>query len=329
MLILRYGNKNAKSMKHFFSTICLSFTLLHAFAQEKVVALKYGDMDSWVTRTIHESAVIGGDDKTLYEVGPNKHIDGNNPYRNLGNSPWGTSNVMAKVSGIVKTNNTVYREKRGNGYCARLETHIERVKVLGLVNINVLAAGSLFLGDMTEPITGTKNGEKYQNWGVPFNTRPKALRFDFRFKSSGEPNRIKLTGFGGSNEVKGKDKAIVLFLLQKRTEDNSGNITAKRVGTMVVTYGKSSNGRTNGATYEILYADIRKNPKYNAETMKLRSVDYARNSKGKNVLVKETGWATANETPTHMLLQFTSSHGGAYIGSPGNTLWIDNVRLVY
>ena len=329
MLILRYGNKNAKSMKHFFSTICLSFTLLHAFPQEKVVALKYGDMDSWVTRTIHESAVIGGDDKTLYEVGPNKHIDGNNPYRNQGNSPWGTSNVMAKVSGIVKTNNTVYREKRGNGYCARLETHIERVKVLGLVNINVLAAGSLFLGDMTEPITGTKNGEKYQNWGVPFNTRPKALRFDFRFKSSGEPNRIKLTGFGGSNEVKGKDKAIVLFLLQKRTEDNSGNITAKRVGTMVVTYDKSTNGWTNGATYEILYGDIRKNPKYNAETMKLRSVDYARNSKGKNVLVKETGWATANETPTHMLLQFTSSHGGAYIGSPGNTLWIDNVRLVY
>ena len=29
------------------------------------------------------------------------------------------------------------------------------------------------------------------------------------------------------------------------------------------------------------------------------------------------------------MLQFSSSHGGAYIGSPGNTLWVDNVRLVY
>ncbi|MGM9699190.1 MAG: PCMD domain-containing protein [Prevotella sp.] len=316
-------------MKRFLGVVCFSFSILAAYCQEKVVALKYGNMDSWVTRTIHESAVIGGDDKTLYEIGPNKHIDGNTPYRNQGGSPWGTSNVMAKVSGIVKTNNTVYREKRGNGHCARLETHIEKVKVLGLINIKVLAAGSLFLGDMTEPITGTKDGEKYQNWGVPFNSRPKALRYDYRFKSSGEPNRIKLTGFGGSSEVKGKDKAITIFLLQKRTEDAKGNITAKRVGTMVVTYDKSTSDWVNGATYEILYGDIRKNAKYNKETMALRSCDYARNSKGVNVLVKETGWAAANETPTHMLLQFTSSHGGAYIGSPGNTLWIDNVKLVY
>ena len=309
--------------------IALTATCHGAKAQEKTVGLKYGNMDSWVTRTIHESAVIGGDDKTLYEVGPARHLDGNTPYHNLGGSPWGTSNVMAKVSGIVKTNNTVYREKRGGGYCARLETHIERVKVLGLVNINVLAAGSLFLGDMTEPITGTKNGEKYQNWGVPFTSHPEALRFDYRFKASGEPDRIKLTGFGGSSKVKGKDKAIVIFLLQRRTEDAAGNITAKRVGTMVVTYDTSTEGWRNGATYDILYGDIRHNPKYNPETMHLRSVDYARNSKGKNVLVKETGWASSDETPTHMLLQFTSSHGGAYIGSPGNTLWVDNVKLVY
>ena len=288
--------------------IALTATCHGAKAQEKTVGLKYGNMDSWVTRTIHESAVIGGDDKTLYEVGPARHLDGNTPYHNLGGSPWGTSNVMAKVSGIVKTNNTVYREKRGGGYCARLETHIERVKVLGLVNINVLAAGSLFLGDMTEPITGTKNGEKYQNWGVHFTSHPKALRFDYRFKASGEPDRIKLSGFGGSSKVKGKDKAIVIFLLQRRTEDAAGNITAKRVGTMVVTYDTSTEGW---------------------RTMQLRSVDYARNSKGKNVLVKETGWASSDEIPTHMLLQFTSSHGGAYIGSPGNTLWVDNVKLVY
>ena len=52
---------------------------------------------------------------------------------------------MAKVVGIVKTNNSVYRDKRDNGYCARLETHIESVKVLGMVNITVLAAGSIYL----------------------------------------------------------------------------------------------------------------------------------------------------------------------------------------
>ena len=37
----------------------------------------------------------------------------------------------------------------------------------------------------------------------------------------------------------------------------------------------------------------------------------------------------ADDVPTHMILQFTSSHGGAYIGSPGNSLYIDNVKLIY
>mgnify|MGYP000506069084 CR=1 FL=1 len=58
--------------------------------------------------------------------------------------------------------------ERGNGQCARLETHIESVKVLGMVNITVLASGSMFLGDMKEPITGTKDGEKNLNSGVAF-----------------------------------------------------------------------------------------------------------------------------------------------------------------
>ena len=247
----------------------------------------------------------------------------------MGGSPWGTSNVMAKVSGIVKTNNTVYKDRHDNGFCVKMETHIEKVKVLGLININVLAAGSIFLGDMKEPITGTKEGPKAMNWGIKFNKRPKAIRYDYRMKLSGEKDRIKLTGFSGRSTVKGKDHGITVLFLQKRTEDSNGNITALRVGTMVVKYGTTTNGWQKDATYEILYGDIRNNPKYDPSTMALRSTDYARNSKGEHVLVKETGWASPDETPTHLLLQFSSSDGGAYIGSPGNTLWVDNVRLVY
>ena len=295
----------------------------------KVVPIKYGDMDRWVVRHIKESGIIGGNTKTLYEIGPNRTIDGNTPYTNLGGSPWGTSNVMAKVMGVVKTNNSVYRERRGAGYCAKMTTHIESVKVLGLMNIKVLAAGSIFLGDMKEPITGTKEAQKWLNFGIPFTGRPKALRYDYRVEVPGTKNRIKQNGFSRKQTVAGKDYAIAVLFLQKRTEDSKGNITAKRVGTMVVKYGKSTGGWVDDATYEILYGDIRHNPHYDAKTMGLRSIDYARNSKGKSVLVKETGWALANETPTHMILQFSSSHGGAYVGSPGNTLWIDNVRMVY
>ena len=203
-------------------------------AQEKVVPLKYGDMEQWVTRRIHESGIIGGKTKLLYELGPTQEIDGNIAYVNQGGSPWGNSNVMAKVMGIVKTNTSVYPEKRETGgHCARLETHIESVKVLGLVNITVLASGSLFLGDMKEPITGTKDGEKALNSGVPFTSRPKAVRYDYKVQMSGEPNRIRQTGFSRKSTVEGQDCAIMTCFLQKRSEDRDGNIIAKRVGTVV------------------------------------------------------------------------------------------------
>lgn len=298
-------------------------------AQEKVVPLSYGNMDSWTIRKVHESAIIGGNTKTLYEIGPNRTVEGDKPYTNGGGSPWGTSNVMAKVMGVVKTNNSVYRDKRGSGWCAKLTTHIESVKVMGLMNINVLAAGSIFLGDMKEPITGTKDGPKAMNNGIPFTGRPKAVRFDYSVKAAGTPNRIKQTGFSKKQTVPGRDYAIAVLYLQKRTEDKAGNITAKRVGTMVVKFGKSTGGWVNNATYKIMYGDIRNTPGYDASTMGLRHTDYARNSKGKSVPVKEIGWADADTTPTHLMLQFSSSHGGAYIGSVGNTLWVDNVEMVY
>ena len=295
----------------------------------KVVPFKYGNMDHWVIRNIKESGIIGGNQKTLYAVGPSMTINGNTPYTNKGGSPWGTSNVLAHVSGIYKTNNSVYRDKHGNGYCAKLETHIEKVKVLGLINIKVLAAGSLFLGDVREPITGTKDGPKAINWGIPFTARPKALRYDYKTLLPNAANRIKQNGFSSASKVAGRDYAVTVLFLQKRHEDAKGNITATRVGTCVVKYSNSTSGWVDNATYTIHDGDIRHMAGYDASLMGLRSTDYARNSKGKSVPVKEVGWASANETPTHMILQFSSSHGGAYIGTPGNTLWIDNVALVY
>lgn len=297
--------------------------------QEKVVPLKYGNMDHWVVRNIKESAIIGGNQKTIYAVGPNMTINGNTPYTNKGGSPWGSSNVLAHVSGIYKTNNSVYRDKHEGGYCAKLVTHIEKVKVLGLINIKVLAAGSLFLGDVREPITSTKDGPKAINWGIPFTARPKAVRFDYKAFMPNVDYRIKQTGFSSASTVAGRDYAIAVLYLQKRHEDAQGNITAKRVGTMVVKYGKSTNGWVENATYTIHYGDIRHMAGYDAATMGLRSTDYARNSKGKRVPVKEVGWASAGDKPSHLILQFSSSHGGAYIGTPGNTLWIDNVAMVY
>lgn len=303
---------------------------LLANAQGSKRLLKYGDMDSWVTRKIQESAIIGHGWKTLYEVGPETTVEGAKAYKNLGGSPWATSNVYARVAGINKTNTSVFKEDRpGNGSCARLETRVEKVKVLGMVDISVIAAGSLFLGDMKEPITGTKDAVKNLNWGIPFTQRPKAVVYDYKLKIMPDKTRKKMTGFGKTQTVAGQDCAITVFYLQKRTEHPDGSITAERVGTMVKKYNASTNGWVNGAQYEILYGDITGNPAYDASTMGLRDDDYARNSKGESVQVVETGWAAPDAIPTHMILQFSSSHGGAYIGTPGNTMWVDNVGLVY
>lgn len=300
-----------------------------ACSQDKFVPLPFGDMDRWVTRKIHESSIIGGDTKLLYEVGPTMTIEKNEAYKNMGGSPWAVSNVMAKVAGIVKTNTSVFPEKRDNGYCARLETRLESVKVFGIVDITVIAAGSMFAGQVHEPITGTKNPNKMLGMGIPFTQKPKALQFDYKVKMSGENDRIRATGFSKTTKVKGKDYPAAVLLLQKRWEDAKGNIYAQRIGTIVVRYDKNT-GWVNDATYPVLYGNITNHPDYREDLMKLGAEErYSLNSKGKSVPVREVGWGTAADQPTHMILQFTSSHGGAYIGSPGNTLWVDNVGLVY
>lgn len=54
---------------------------MSSVAQEKFELFKYGDMDSWVTRRIEESSIIGGNVKYLYELGPEMDFDGNIPYK--------------------------------------------------------------------------------------------------------------------------------------------------------------------------------------------------------------------------------------------------------
>ena len=309
-------------------TIIVTFCLLPLFSQE-VVPLAYGDMDNWVVREIKESAIIGGKTKHLYEVGPSDTIIGNEAYTNRGGSPWANSNVMAKVAGVVKTNTSVFPEDRNGGKCARLETHIESVKVFGLIDIEVLAAGSLYLGKMHEPIKGTKNPQSMLESGIAFTGKPKALRFDYKTKIMPNDHRIRCTGFSLKTVVEGSDESSVVLMLQKRWEDKDGRIFAKRIGTMVHRFTGTTKEWVNEATYPVLYGDITSHPEYK-EYMKIQVEErYMVNSKGESVPILETGWADEGETPTHLILQFASSHGGAYIGTPGNTLWVDNVALVY
>lgn len=315
-----------KVNKLFLAMICLLCSA-NVKAEEELV--KFGNFDSWITRTIKESMLVGGNTQTLYEVGPKGSYDGARAYTNQGGSPWGNSNVFAKVAGVVKTNVSVYPDTHKGGQCAKLHTHIVNCKAIGVVNISVLASGSLFLGTLLEPITGSSDPMSKMSMGVPFTKKPKAVKFDYKYHSPGG-ERIRETGFSRRQTVSGKDMGQVTCLLQKRWEDAEGNIHALRVGTMRQHFSQNCNWK-EGQTFTIHYGDISHESFYQ-ESMGLVSGSsgfYALNSKGKNVPIKEEGWASADETPTHIILKFDSSHGGAYVGTIGNTLWIDNVKLVY
>ena len=172
-----------------------------ASAQHKVEMIPFGNMDQWIDRQIKESGIIGGATKNVFAIGPTATITENKAYTNMGGSPWATSNVMARVAGITKTNTSVFPEKRGDGFCARMDTRMESVKVFGIVDITVLAAGSIFLGNVHEPIKGTKNPQKMLNSGIPFTKKPIAIQFDYKVKMSDREKRIRATGFSKITDV--------------------------------------------------------------------------------------------------------------------------------
>ncbi len=310
----------------------LYIVLAVGVSAETVTPISYGNMNRWEVRNIPESGIIGGNTKVLYEIAPNDTVDGDIVYKNKGGSPWATSNVLAHVKCITKGSNAVSPDRRAPGdRAAMLSTLIERVKVIGIINIDVLVGGSIFLGEMIEPIKSTDNPYSNMVMGVPFTRRPKALQYDYRVEMPSTDSRIYSSGFGRKKTLPGHDNAEVYIILQRRWEDEDGNLYARRVGTGRERFGESTDGWVNGHRLEVMYGDITGRPDYKSY-MGLIPEDksyYARNSKGKIVPVKEVGWDNPDAVPTHMLVMASAASGTAYIGTPGLTLWVDNFGLVY
>ena len=98
-----------------FAIITLLFISLAAQAQERVEMMPFGDFESWTEQQIKESKLIGGQTKTLYKIG----------------GTWDCSNAHAKAMGVDKVSVSVRPEKRGNGYCCRMESTLETVSAIG------------------------------------------------------------------------------------------------------------------------------------------------------------------------------------------------------
>lgn len=310
----------------------LAVALFGAFAETKE-KVAFGDFEHWITRTIKESSVIGGKQKKLYEIGPTQTINGNHAYTNKGGSPWATSNVYAKVVGVVKGSNAVFPDQRSGGNkCVKLSTIMEKVKAVGIVSMDVLVSGSIYFGTMVEPVSSTKNPYSKLDMNVKFTKRPKYLSYDYRVVIPANGQMIYSSGFGKQKVLKGRTDACEAFvLLQRRWEDEDGNIYAKRVGTGRERYTKSTSGWVNGHRMRIYYGNIVGQPYYKDFMNLIPSSRpyYARNSKGKIVPIQEVGWDSPLAKPTHIILMFSAGCGTAYEGTVGQTLYVDNVAFIY
>mgnify|MGYP001774624784 CR=1 FL=1 len=316
---------------------CLISALLcclcvRANAQENIVKdiEEMGTFDHWTVRVIEESSIIGGATTYLYEpTAVNDTIYGRQAYVNPEGCVWRTSNAYADVLGVVKTSTSVFPEKRGDGYCARMEVRMAHLKVLGLINMDVACQGSMFLGRLQEPIKDTKNPQGKLLFGFPFTDMPKGLQLDYKAIVGGDA--VRATGLSRVKPLGYKDYADLVLMLQYRWEDEKGNVYAYRVGTAYERITKTVTEWQNAHFLPVKYGDITSDPDFRPYMglIKEELSNYTLNSKGESVPVHEIGWAKPGMKPNWLIIRFSSSYGVAFEGAIGNTLWIDNVKLVY
>lgn len=299
-------------------------------AQEKIEYLPYGNMNSWAVRYIKESGLIGGKTHALYVIAKTDTLRGNKPYPYYRNaSPWGTSNAYAKVCGVEKAAVSVKPERRGNGYCCRLETTLQTVTAIG-IDVKALATGSLFTGKLIDPVTmeGSKQPMKAIDMGIPFNKRPVALMLDYKALIQENGDVVRANASMRVKSVQGRDAGEIVLFLQHRWEDKDGNIYAYRVGTASEHINRSIVNWQNNHRLPVRYGDIRGASGYKSWEALSSSRYMARNSQGKMVPVQEVGYKEDAE-PTHLILQISSGCQEPFVGCPGNVVWCDNIRLVY
>ncbi len=288
-----------------------------------------GKFEDWIVLQFDESGILGGQTKTIYKLSEGDTAIGRIPFQQRKEDIFAPCNVMACVVGIYKASNSVYPEPRGDGYCARMEVKREHVKALGIINMDVLVQGTILTGNFLEPIRDTKAAYTKMDCGIPFTGRPRAVKYDYKAIVGNEIMRA--TGFSPKKVIGGKDYPFIAVYLQKRTEDENGNIIAKRVGTGFKLFTDNVKEWINGEELEIHYGDVSEMAAvYPEMDLKNGAIIYnTRNSEGKLVPIKEDGWAEPDEEPTHLIVWISSSCGEAFYGGLGNKFWVDNFDVVY
>ena len=296
---------------------------------QRIENVPFGDFEHWSVRYVKESSIIGGETKEIHMIAPTDTIYGSKSF-DYSKTIWASSNTVAEIMGVVKASATVWPDKGPSGTCAKLATKLVSLKAAGLINIKVLAGGSIYWGNVQEPIDGTKNPFSHMDWGISFTGRPSAWLLDYRAVI---PNTGKLTKANALRAVQidGYDPESAWLILQNRWEDAEGNIHARRVGSAFLRIEKSTDGWVRNMRIPMIYGDARKDPEFKSY-MGLLQGDrqlYAFNSKGEKVPILEEEWAEADSKVTHAIMSITTGSQDAFVGAVDNVLWVDNIRLEY
>lgn len=297
------------------------------FAERRVEYLPYGNMDTWTVRHIKESGLLGGATKVLHAVGPNDTIRENKAYEPVAGNPWACSETYAKVIVEAGAGGAVIPERRGNGYCCRLENKMTHVKI---GDIYAVVTGAIFLGKKYEPVglIGKYRPHTVIDVGIPFTKQPVALMLDYKAVIS-DSCYITSTARDKPVRVDGEhDCGEIYIYLQHRWEDpETGEIYARRVGTACERVCETIPEWVNNHEIPVRYGNITTDPNFKPYEAIGYTMMMTRNSKGKMVQIQEVGYSL--DKPTHIVLMIASGCSGAFRAHEGNKLWVDNIRLVY
>lgn len=297
------------------------------YAERRVEPVVYGDMDQWTVRYITESKILGGKTKTLYALAPTDTLRGEVVYTPVEGNPWGSSATFAKFMGIeTAMEHSIEPEPRGYGYCCRLRNVLTHVNV---GDIYAMVSGALYMGQAIEPLSIIAKSKPYSaiDFGVPFTGHPIALMLDYKAAIS-EADSLISTERNKPEMVEGHDCAVIYIYLQYRWEDSqTGKIYARRVGTAYEQICDSIPEWINNHEIPIRWGNITTSPDFQPYEGLNQMDMMTRNSKGKMVKINEVGWSL--DEPTHIIMYISSSNAGVFRACEGNTLWVDNIRLVY
>ena len=283
-----------------FLLIALLFITCSLSAQERVEVLS--DFESWKTKLIKESSLIGGRTKTLYKLG----------------GTWDCSNAHAKAMGVEKVSVSVRPEKRGEGTCCRMESTLETVSAIG-INFKAFATGSIYTGKMID-VVGMKQSSDPNSaidMGIPFSGRPSALILDYKALIQNQ-QAVYAPAKTHVKNVDGRDAGQITLILQHRWEEN-GHVYAYRVGTAQKKITQSTDWQN----------DFRLPVQYGKSSLALTNDRHqTHNSKGQMVCIEEVDYR-GDLAPTHIIVQISAGSMAPFTGCPGNTMWVDNIRLAY